>query len=124
MLTAVASSALTLVTTGKRLAIAAGITGGRRGRASLKRVSMYAPDCSRPWRADAAAFARRIGEPRDVAHDAIGSARLGRGPCPSSTQRATKTFVSCLPLGVARFDENASVLPSGENIGKPSKPGA
>ena len=42
----------------------------------------------------------------------------------ASTQRATNTFVSLLPFSVARFDEKARCLPSGENIGKPSKPGA
>lgn len=31
--------------------------------------------------------------------------------------------VSWLPGASARFDENASHWPSGENIGKPSKPG-
>jgi hypothetical protein len=34
------------------------------------------------------------------------------------------TFVSCLPGAVARFDANTSRLPSGENSGKPSNPGA
>src|SRR5687768_18575606 len=52
------------------------------------------------------------------------SAAVGRpfGP-EASSQRATNTLVSCAPGAVARFDEKASSLPSGEKIGKPSKPG-
>ncbi len=52
------------------------------------------------------------------------SGLFAAGAAASSFQRATNTLVSCCPGGVARFDENASHWPSGENIGKPSKPSA
>jgi hypothetical protein len=53
------------------------------------------------------------------------SAAVSRAaPCAASSQRATKTSVSREPFGKERLDAKASQRPSGENIGKPSKPGA